>query len=150
MKNNMKNLNTYITEKILINKDIKIPHKLDKIYDNIDELVDDLNDYFGNQLEEQIKVIRKSTKFTSSVKLFASCTVRDYFIIKLKDVDAIFQFGKIFNDELISQCILKDYKGKADVWHTYKFKKDNFYKWICQDKQEEYSMKEFFNIKDDK
>jgi len=147
----MKLLN-YIYERLKLTKDSKVPGSdyLNKVYDNIQELVDDMNTNISD-LEKPIKIMKSEITFRPSASTCTSVRVQDHFDVKRKNQTAYFRFG-INNNNLVYQKIglfTSNYKyhGRVHFIVPYKFKHDNFAEWIKREEGADKALA-FLNAKD--
>ena len=157
----MKKLNSYISgEKIssldnYINEKLKISTNtkdksilLDNVYNNVDELVNDLNIYFKEKgkLANEIK-IKSVSPLLRRLK-----AVKDTFTIEFNNTPSKIHFGIEFwngDEGLIFQIDTKNWSGKMTpgTIHRelpYKFGEDNFKDWICNDIFKKSNIKNYF------
>ena len=129
------NLLNYIYERLKLTKDSKVPGSdyLNKVYDNIQELVDDMNANI-NDLEKPIKIIKREIAFRPSASSITSVMVTDHFDVKRKNQAAYYRFG-INKTHLVYQKVEfftanNKYHCRVHFITPYKFKQDNFAEWI--------------------
>ena len=146
------NLLNYIYERLKLTKDSKVPGSdyLNKVYDNIQELVDDINANISD-LEKPIKIMKREITFRPSASSCTSVKVQDHFDVKRKNQGAYYRFG-INNNNLVYQKV--ELFNANDKYHCrvhfippYKFKQDNFAEWIKNEEGNDKALA-FLNAKD--
>ena len=142
----MKPLNEYLLSK---NKKHIEKELLDKRYTNVDDLVDDLNEYFGDNLKKPIKVVKSNVVFKPIGEYTKDgIWVEDHFMIEFNNISTRIRFGYHRSYGLMSQVIYLTWKGKNDYGDLYRngyqFGKDNFLEWIKSHPNKR--TRELFNI----
>lgn len=123
-----------ITEYLLSKKNNKVYGLLDKIYNDVNELVDDLNIYFEGNLKKPIKVIKTDVVF-KPVSPYSKDGIHvvDHFTIEFTNTTSKLRCGH-FHGELIVQAVYKDFKGNNAYGtntrlHPYTYG-TNFLEWV--------------------
>ena len=146
----------HITEKLHLNKDMDNKHPLDRIFKDIYELVDALNNYLDQDLAKPIKIINSEVCFRPDGPYgHNGVYVKEHFIIEFKYSATKIRFGNQRNYGLVMQFIYRDgnkpsygYMRKQD---GYKFEKDNFLEWLKnpENKKTSKPIIDYFRLEDD-
>jgi len=159
----MKNINKFIIEKLKLTKGINSKMPLDKVFNDIYELVDALNRYFDDSLKKPIKVIPTEICFRPTGPYGNSGVyVKEHFIIEFKKTGTRIRFGYREKDYgLVMQFIYeklarssgsKKYSyGDMRTFDGYKFGKDNFLQWLLNPENERLKgvIVDYFNLKNE-
>jgi hypothetical protein len=158
----MKNINKFIIEKLKLTKGINSKMPLDKVFNDIYELVDALNRYFDDSLKNPIKVIKSEVVFRPDGPYGNSGVyVKEHFIIEFKKTGTRIRFGYRQKDYgLVMQFIYenltrsggKKYSyGDMRKFDGYKFGKDNFLQWLLNPENEKLKrvIIDYFNLKEE-
>lgn len=157
----MKQMNNYISEKLHINKDSKFTtgdvNMFDHTYKDIYELVDDLNEFFGDKLVKPIKVVNTKVVFRPDGPFGNSgIYVKEHFTIEFKHSATKIRCGLRSDTGLHLQLIFKLISGKVKYgWMMptnqcpeYHFGRSNFLEWLIDivKIEEQKALAQYFNL----
>ena len=156
----MKDINNYILEKLHLSKDIDSSNILDKVYKDIYELVEDLNNYLNQDLAKPIKIVNTEVCFRPDSPYGRNGVyVKEHFMIEFNYSATRIRFGYRERDYgLVMQFIYYNpnqrskysygYMRKED---GYKFGQDNFLEWLKKPKEIKLKrvIKDYFRLNDD-
>ena len=131
----MQELNQYIYEKLIINKNMSSKLDiLDRVFNNLEEVAEACKEYFGDDVLEDIKISKRPVKFKIGMFRSNAFTVKKYFKLRTSSLHYI-RFGeytyKDNSKKLLVQVFLRgDIFSKIDEKHLYTFGKDNFLNYI--------------------
>lgn len=123
-----------ITEYLLGKGKPKVDDLLDKKYNDVNELVDDLNVFFEGTLKKPIKVIKTKVVFRpKSMYSKDGIQVTDHFVIEFVNTKTKIRCGH-FHGTLMMQEVYKDYKGNNAYGTITRFNGyeygENFLEWL--------------------
>ena len=147
----MKTYQTFIKEKLIINKDTSIPDKLHKTFANVEDLVNAFNEFFGSKLKHDITIDNYRGYFPRDGKsLGMGQEVCASFMIEFKD-DTVIRCGLVLGKKRLLMGVghKVGHKTVRDIEYDelltpfddgYTFGKDNFEDWIENLPQEKFKL----------